>query len=324
MDNKYNVSLTLFLFGLLSVVFVFFSASPAFAADYNSVRYNNTAVWYKITDNSPELVNTEKTDKTNTEEQYLDTPSVVATKKNIKYAINAGSTPHTPIFDGNNWIHTFYSEGREWYDVLLMTKDGELKSFPHGTPLNILQKEEPLWCIGGFDTIIKNGIVQKPTLAGSGTVAGLAKDKESVATKKHPRTFIGQLNDNSFFFGVSSGRGKDGNSEGFTYNDLIAFVTTQIAPISEIKLLFNLDGGGTSAFVYEGQKVNDNYDTKTGKERVCSSLFAFNDTYSNNTKDHVLYVAELYARSLIFTLTSGLYNTTFPHSDRLLSLSITL
>jgi exopolysaccharide biosynthesis protein len=73
--------------------------------------------------------------------------------------------------------------------------------------------------------------------------------------EKHPRTFIAQTYNGEYIVGVVSGqRGSEAiaNGEpGMNLHELSDFVTSQY---SDVKMIYNLDGGGSSFLYYNGQE----------------------------------------------------------------------
>ena len=231
--------------------------------------YNGSKVWYKTTFYAPELYQTTLKNEVG---ESLELPTSMAAKVSSDYVINAGTSQHYPVFSQNGWTKENYTYDRPWYDTIMLRRN-KLVYYENGTDINILKAQEPTWCVGGFDPLIVNGkkrsdIIDEPEYDHQSYI--------KTVMNKNPRTFIGQLYNGEFFFGVVAGRGKDEDSRGFNYEDLYDFVTEEIAPLSNIRLLYNLDGGGTSAFIYKGVKLNDNY-TDDGLERPCNSVFVFRD-----------------------------------------------
>lgn len=74
----------------------------------------------------------------------------------------------------------------------------------------------------------------------------------SMAETKEPRTFIGQDYNGNYLIGVCGGR--KGDDTGMSLGDVLKFVRTTIN--FNAKLLFNLDGGGSSNLLVHGIRQN--------------------------------------------------------------------
>ena len=80
---------------------------------------------------------------------------------------------------------------------------------------------------------------------------------------RHPRTFFGQLDNGDYIMGVCSGRNNNDNGEyenGMTLKEVGDFVqnyaTDNEGNKIRVRFLMNGDGGGSSAFVADGEKKN--------------------------------------------------------------------
>lgn len=129
--------------------------------------------------------------------------------------------------------------GRTW-DVaaLYMLADGTLGSILSiDTPTTDITALNPVWAVQGWYPIIENG--------------------ENVSTRHsdddyQPLTCIGQDYDGNYFVMVCEGRSP--SSIGMSLRDVYAFVTNQLG--LTLRFLYNLDGGGSSSFVYHGIRRN--------------------------------------------------------------------
>ncbi len=107
----------------------------------------------------------------------------------------------------------------------------------------------PVWVSKRFYAIARDGeYVDENTI------------DHSLSTAKHPRIFISQDYDRNYIVGVCDGRGE--NEAGMTLREVYYFVNTEVT--DNLRFLFNGDGGGSSAFIYDGEKLNSNTD---GSER---------------------------------------------------------
>lgn len=138
------------------------------------------------------------------------------------------------------------------FAVLYMTEDGELHSVRSRKTTAEIMELAPVWAVQGWYPIIENG-----EFVGSG----------HVSDDYNPLTFIGQDYDGNYLIAVCEGRNPD--SLGMSMHDAKAFVE-QIG--FDAKFLYNLDGGGSSTFVYHGIRVNK---LTRGENRKVSSFITF-------------------------------------------------
>lgn len=93
-----------------------------------------------------------------------------------------------------------------------------------------------------------------------------ASDEVGKAMASNPRTAICQVEENHYLFVVSDGRTNE--SEGLSLLELAEFLQTL-----NVKVAYNLDGGGSSTMVFNGQVINN--PTTSGnriKERSVSDV----------------------------------------------------
>jgi len=84
---------------------------------------------------------------------------------------------------------------------------------------------------------------------------------------REPRTAIGQVDENHYVIVVADGRRKDWSDEGMTLPELQQIFVEQGARIA-----YNLDGGGSTTMVLEGERVNKG---STSRERDVSDIIYF-------------------------------------------------
>ncbi|OEF99952.1 hypothetical protein BHF71_07075 [Vulcanibacillus modesticaldus] len=145
--------------------------------------------------------------------------------------------------------------------------DGKIKTFYSSPKLSFVGFNDGGQLIGGKFTSEKE-IVDNKILQGSSFVPILLQDGKKVeipsdwANTKHPRTIVGNFSNGELLFIVIDGR-REGWSSGVTLEEvqdkLLSF---------KVKDAFNLDGGGSSTFYYDGKVLNKPSD---GKERPVSS-----------------------------------------------------
>ena len=94
-------------------------------------------------------------------------------------------------------------------------------------------------------------------------------------TARHPRTWLTYDSQGNQFVAVSAGRDADGPQAGLTFRELYDATRTYFT--TDIYTLYNLDGGGSSGFIYKGTKISPNYDVdkNTGLivERKINGIF---------------------------------------------------
>ena len=84
---------------------------------------------------------------------------------------------------------------------------------------------------------------------------------------REPRTAIGQVDENHYVIVVADGRRKGWSDEGMTLKELQQVFIEQGARIA-----YNLDGGGSTTMVLEGERVNKG---STSRERDVSDIIYF-------------------------------------------------
>ena len=221
--------------------------------DLKRVRYNGiggyTNVYYAIipASNKPtfKLAN-----------NHLDNAKVVSDMSydnKATLATNAGvmdpSTNETwgaivvdgEFLQGND--HVFAST----HEVLYMTEDGKLNILPYSSTEAQIMSVNPVWALVGFYTLI-NGYQTTEYVVDNTDFA--------------ERTVIAQDGDGNYLIFVTEGRSI--YSVGFNPQDIVNFATS-IGFTSRI--LYNLDGGGSSQMVYHGVTVNQ-LAGDTGKTRI--------------------------------------------------------
>lgn len=235
-------------------------------SDFNYVRYEGSAsrrtdVWYAIipAKYKPEL--TVANDTLNTVEE----PSHNARRNRSSFVINAGvatgadySIPIGVVISKGELIKDNSGNTND-HAVLLMKKDGTLKTLPGSSLTTDIQAEDPEWAVCGWWPIIEDG-------------HDYSGDHDPADYK--PRTFIGQNADGDYFIGVCSGR--QYANPGLSAVDIKNFVeSTGFVPT----FLYSLDGGGSSVMVARGKRVNslDNYEN-----RDCATYINFKTNYTED------------------------------------------
>lgn len=182
-----------------------------------------------------------------------ETTSHAAKRKDAILAVNAGGYWKT-------------QEGK-LAPLGITVVDGDIKTFYKNSKLSFVGFNENGQLTGGqYQT--EGEIKENQILQGSSFIPTLLADGEKLpipsdwANEKHPRTIIGNFSNDELLFIVIDGRNK-GWSNGVTLEEvqekLLSF---------KVKDAFNLDGGGSSAFYYDGKILNKPSD---GKERPVTS-----------------------------------------------------
>ena len=232
---------------------------------YVKTRWADTDVWYAIIPKGLEpklaVAHNSNGDVTSM------APSALANEVGAKLAINFSLTGTGYIYDkrkaymgGGSGIlydgENLYKSRTNYHDTTLyMDKNGNLGFFYNDpsknngqTPEQKLKEVDAQWAAKTFFPI-----------AVDGQYVDENKDPNIGGNSVNPRTFIGQTNNGDYFVGVCTGRNSDNTKQkGMTLKEVYDF--SQEVTGGNIKFLMNGDGGGSSAFVYDGKKLNPNTD----------------------------------------------------------------
>lgn len=104
-----------------------------------------------------------------------------------------------------------------------------------------------------------------PALLRDGAIAVSEDDEVGRAMASNPRTAIGILGDGHYIFLVADGR--TGESEGLSLYELAGFMQTL-----GVETAYNLDGGGSSSMVFQGNLVNTPVNGRSSRERSVSDI----------------------------------------------------
>lgn len=107
-----------------------------------------------------------------------------------------------------------------------------------------------------------------PALVADGTIFVDASSEVSKAKNSNPRTAIGQISEGHYMIIVSDGRTAD--SEGLSLLQLAQEFYDRGA-----KTAYNLDGGGSSTMVFNGNVINTPSSGRSGREREVSDIVYF-------------------------------------------------
>ncbi len=133
-----------------------------------------------------------------------------------------------------------------------------------------------IWDDGSFSIICEDEITAQellaqgaeqvfsfgPGLLENGEITVGVSDEVGRAKASNPRTAIGIIEEGHYVFVVSDGRSSE--SEGLSLYELVEFLQSL-----GVQTAYNLDGGGSSTMVYEGELVNQ---PSGGKERAVTDI----------------------------------------------------
>lgn len=168
-----------------------------------------------------------------------ETTSQAAKRSGAVLAVNAGG---------------FASQNGKIYPMGITVVDGEVVTF-FDTTLSFIGFNKEGNLVGG-DVTSREQIKEMGVLQGASFLPTLLKDgkRQLIPSKwantRHPRTLIGHFTNGDLFFMVIDGR-REGWSAGVTLEEaqgkLLEF---------NIQDAYNLDGGGSSTFYYNGEVLN--------------------------------------------------------------------
>ena len=168
-----------------------------------------------------------------------DTTSDMAEENNAVLAINGdyyGARQSGYVI--RNGV-VYRSQGSNGEDMVI-SKDGSLSFISESdtTTDSLIQKQA--WQVLSFG----------PVLVENGEVAVTENDEVGMAMASNPRTAIGTVAKNHYLFVVSDGRTSE--SAGLSLYELANFMKSLGATN-----VYNLDGGGSSTMVFQGEVVNN-------------------------------------------------------------------
>ncbi len=283
-ERKLLVKILILTFIILSPFQV--KAEEYLPIKYTQIRYSQsngkgTTIWYSIIPGKYKMHYAYGNDKIGSFER----PTTAAKRHNATLAVN---TQYMGLVDLNGKILGKNTDVSK-YDFYLKpnTKDSETKANvyavdPSSTSvgINLAYALEPRWCEGMcFITMIRNGTREYKD-------ENNYKGTTDLTGGRHPRTWIAIDSKGNQFVAVSAGRDEplNGNNfslkqAGLTFNEIIDVTKKYFT--SDIKYLYNLDGGGSSAFVYKNNMLNPKYDNNFTTERAVAGIFYWKvDNYS--------------------------------------------
>ena len=215
---------------------------------YSDSKSKITVTQYRAYDSNIYVADVEVTDGTSILSAFAnntygrnitDTTSDMAEENNAVLAINGdyyGARQSGYVI--RNGV-VYRSQGSNGEDMVIF-KDGSLSFISESdtTTDSLMQKQA--WQVLSFG----------PVLVENGEVAVSENDEVGMAMASNPRTAIGTVAKNHYLFVVSDGRSSE--SAGLSLYELANFMKSLGATN-----VYNLDGGGSSTMVFQGEVVNN-------------------------------------------------------------------
>lgn len=155
----------------------------------------------------------------------------------------------------------YREDGREGQEDLVLYQDGSMVVIREGEVSAEELVSQGAWQVWSFG----------PALIENGEIAVSTTDEVAKAMQDNPRTAIGILESGDYVMVVSDGR--TDASEGLSLYELADFLKGLGAVTA-----YNLDGGGSSTMVYQGDLVNQPTTTGRIKERAVSDIIYIADS----------------------------------------------
>lgn len=224
------------------------SSSGTVIGTYSDSKSKITVTQYRAYDSNIYVADVEVTDGTSILSAFAnntygrnitDTTSDMAEENNAVLAINGdyyGARQSGYVI--RNGV-VYRNQGSNGEDMVI-SKDGTLSFISESdtTTDSLIQKQA--WQVLSFG----------PVLVENGEVAVTENDEVGMAMASNPRTAIGTVAKNHYLFVVSDGRTSE--SAGLSLYELANFMEALGATN-----VYNLDGGGSSTMVFQGEVVNN-------------------------------------------------------------------
>lgn len=224
------------------------SSSGTVIGTYSDSKSKITVTQYRAYDSNIYVADVEVTDGTSILSAFAnntygrnitDTTSDMAEENNAVLAINGdyyGARQSGYVI--RNGV-VYRNQGSNGEDMVI-SKDGSLSFISESdtTTDSLMQKQA--WQVLSFG----------PVLVENGEVAVSENDEVGMAMASNPRTAIGTVAENHYLFVVSDGRTSE--SAGLSLYELANFMKSLGATN-----VYNLDGGGSSTMVFQGEVVNN-------------------------------------------------------------------
>ena len=224
------------------------TSSGTVIGTYSDSKSKITVTRYRAYDSNIYVADVEVTDGTSILSAFAkntygrnitDTTSDMAEENNAVLAINGdyyGARQSGYVI--RNGV-VYRNQGSNGEDMVI-SKDGSLSFISESdtTTDSLIQKQA--WQVLSFG----------PVLVENGQVAVTENDEVGMAMASNPRTAIGTVAKNHYLFVVSDGRTSE--SAGLSLYELANFMKSLGATN-----VYNLDGGGSSTMVFQGEVVNN-------------------------------------------------------------------
>lgn len=224
------------------------TSSGTVIGTYSDSKSKITVTQYRAYDSNIYVADVEVTDGTSILSAFanntygrniIDTTSDMAEENNAVLAINGdyyGARQSGYVI--RNGV-VYRNQGSNGEDMVI-SKDGTLSFISESdtTTDSLIQKQA--WQVLSFG----------PVLVENGQIAVTENDEVGMALASNPRTAIGTVAKNHYLFVVSDGRTSE--SAGLSLYELANFMKSLGA-----KNVYNLDGGGSSTMVFQGEVVNN-------------------------------------------------------------------
>ena len=224
------------------------TSSGTVIGTYSDSKSKITVTQYRAYDSNIYVADVEVTDGTSILSAFAnntygrnitDTTSDMAEENNAVLAINGdyyGARQSGYVI--RNGV-VYRNQGSNGEDMVI-SKDGTLSFISESdtTTDSLIQKQA--WQVLSFG----------PVLVESGQIAVTENDEVGMAMASNPRTAIGTVAKNHYLFVVSDGRTSE--SAGLSLYELANFMKSLGATN-----VYNLDGGGSSTMVFQGEVVNN-------------------------------------------------------------------
>ena len=224
------------------------TSSGTVIGTYSDSKSKITVTQYRAYDSNIYVADVEVTDGTSILSAFAnntygrnitDTTSDMAEENNAVLAINGdyyGARQSGYVI--RNGV-VYRSQGSNGEDMVI-SKDGTLSFISESdtTTDSLIQKQA--WQVLSFG----------PVLVENGQIAVTENDEVGMAMASNPRTAIGTVAKNHYLFVVSDGRTSE--SAGLSLYELANFMKSLGATY-----VYNLDGGGSSTMVFQGEVVNN-------------------------------------------------------------------
>lgn len=224
------------------------SSSGTVIGTYSDSKSKITVTQYRAYDSNIYVADVEVTDGTSILSAFanntygrniIDTTSDMAEENNAVLAINGdyyGARQSGYVI--RNGV-VYRNQGSNGEDMVI-SKDGTLSFISESdtTTDSLIQKQA--WQVLSFG----------PVLVENGQIAVTENDEVGMALASNPRTAIGTVAKNHYLFVVSDGRTSE--SAGLSLYELANFMKSLGATN-----VYNLDGGGSSTMVFQGEVVNN-------------------------------------------------------------------